>query len=135
MEAALVLPIVISVFVLLIYMIFFQYNRCLTEQDAGALALKGCTLQEEDKGLLMQKLKQYEKDIDFNKYIMWKRDNMDMALEQGVVKVSGGGGLRFPFSDYYQKADDFWHTSVSYENHRINPVSFIRMYRKITGGK
>lgn len=134
-EAALVLPIVISVFVLLIYLIFFQYNRCLLEQDAGALALKGCTVQEEEKDLLMQKLRQYESGINLNKYMMWNQESMDIVLKQDKVKVTGNGELKFPFYNLYQRVDDIWHTSVSFENHRVDPVGFIRMYRKITGGK
>lgn len=39
-EAALVLPIVISVYVFLITMLFLQYDRCLLEQDLAAMLLK-----------------------------------------------------------------------------------------------
>lgn len=40
-EAALVLPIVIAALLFVIYMMLFQYDRCLLEQDMGAIALWG----------------------------------------------------------------------------------------------
>ena len=48
-EAAMVLPIVIAVILMIIYMWFFQYNRCLMEQDTAILALRGSILQAEEK--------------------------------------------------------------------------------------
>ena len=38
-EAALILPMVLGVIILVIYLLFFQYDRCLMEQNVGKLAL------------------------------------------------------------------------------------------------
>lgn len=135
-EAAMVVTITVCVIVLLIYLGFFQYNRCLMEQDMGALALKGCTILAENKEELMRELKQHEGKINWKKYIMWKDVKTEMELAGETVKVSGGGILKIPFRNIYGgKEKNRWRVSVTYENQRIDPVSSIRLYRKITGGK
>ena len=47
-EAALVLPIVIAALLFVIYMMLFQYDRCLLEQDMGAIALWGALVDASD---------------------------------------------------------------------------------------
>ena len=44
-EAAMVMSLVLSVVVMVVYIMFFQYNRCIMEQDVGTLVLKGSTMQ------------------------------------------------------------------------------------------
>lgn len=42
MEAALVLPVVLGVYLFLITMLFVQYDRCLLEQDMASMLIKAC---------------------------------------------------------------------------------------------
>ena len=135
-EAAMVVTITVCVIVLLIYLVFLQYNRCLMEQDVGALALKGCTILAEDKEELMQELKWQEGKVNRKKYIMWKKSKTEIELIGGNIKTSGSGKLRIPFGNIYSGKDkNYWKVSVAYENQRIDPVSSIRLYRKLAGGK
>lgn len=39
-EAAVLYPIVLGVIVLMTYLLFFQYDRCLLEQDMGRAAVR-----------------------------------------------------------------------------------------------
>lgn len=134
-EAAIVLSIVICVIAFLMYILFFQYNRCLMEQDAGVLAVKGCSIQEDDKDALMLALMQYEDKIYREKYIAWDLSDMEMKLEGGTIEVAWQGELKYPFFGVsIGNIGNRWHTTASYENHRMNPVGFIRIYRKLTGG-
>ena len=41
-EAALVLPVVLGVYLFLITMLFVQYDRCLLEQDMASMLIKAC---------------------------------------------------------------------------------------------
>lgn len=134
-EAAMVMPIVIFVIILLIYLVLFQYNRCLMEQDMGALALKGCSMQEDDKEALMQTLGYYANKTDKHKYVMWNMSDAEIKLEAGNIEVTQKGELNFPFSNFMGKIDSRWNATAAYKNQRINPVYYIRMYRKVTGGK
>lgn len=122
-EAAMVFPVVLFVNILLIYLAFFQYDRCIMEQNAGLLALKACTVQENDKEKVMQTLRRYEVDMDGNYYVMWNPGDIEMKLERGRIRVAQSGNLL-----------SLWDAETCYENHRVNPVSVIRKYRKLTGG-
>lgn len=135
-EAAMVVTITLCVIVLLIYLVFYQYNRCLMEMDMGALALRGCTILAENKEDLMLELKRQETEIYQKKYMMWKKGKTEMELEGGTIKVSGSGKLKIPFGSMYGgNGKSHWEASAAYENQRIDPVSSIRLYRKLTGGK
>lgn len=135
-EAAMIMTMVLNVLMILIYIMFFQYNRCLLEQDMGALALKGCTVQAESKEELLQTLKQYESQLYLEKYIVWEHGEVSLELKQDSIKVEQTGNLIFPFAwEGVFDMESQWDTKAVYENKRISPVTFIRNYAKLTGGK
>ena len=135
-EAALIISMIIGVLMLIIYMVFFQYNRCLLEQDMGALALKGCTIQENNKELLWKRLKQYEDEIYWEKYMLWEQGNVEIGLVGAEVRISSSGVVRFPFSNLLEEQiESLWSVETGYKNQRMEPVNFIRMYRRLAGGE
>ncbi len=135
-ESAMVMVLVTAVIVVLVYIMLFQYNRCLLEQDMGSLVLKGCTVQVQDKKELLQRLQEFDSNIDRDKYIAWKQDEVTLKLEYDKVEVAQSGSLLFPFrGNAYFGMQSEWETSIVYENKRISPVTFIRMSKKIMGGK
>ena len=69
-EAAMVMPIVLWVVLFVIYLLFFQYNRCLTDQDVGVLVLRGSILQEESPKERIKKIRGYAEQIYDDKYIV-----------------------------------------------------------------
>ncbi len=133
-EAAMVLPMVIGVLVLQVYLMLFQYDRCLMELDAGTLALRGCTIQEEDKETLMQCLLENAALLDEEKYLSWINNDEQIELTGGKVCVRKSGNLYFPFSELQiGSANEYWSATAEYENRCISPVSFIRTWRKLGG--
>lgn len=132
-EAALVLSVTIWVIILLVYIILLQYNRCVMELDMGALAVKGCTVQAEDKKELLQKLESYKREIYTDKYVAWDGDEINIVLTGDKIKVEQKGYLKIPFKKIEGEA--LWEADAVYENRRISPVSFLRTYRKMIGGK
>lgn len=134
-EATLVLTLTLGVIVVLIYIMFFQYNRCLLEQDIGALALKGCAIQAESKEELLQKLRKYESQIYLDKYIAWECGEVSIELKQDEVKVERAGCVIFPFSgEAFFDLESRWETKAVYENECISPVAFVRAFNKLKGG-
>ena len=134
-EAALVLPMVIGVVLLVLYLLFFQYDRCLMEQEAGALSVRGCALQITDGEELVRQLSLQASKSD-KAYLAWDKENARIRLQKNRVRVECSGGLKFPFRGLILwGGDNVWESSVAYESHRIKPVDFIRNCRKITGGK
>ena len=71
-EAALVVPMVISTILFIIYMLFFQYDRCLMEQDMGALIIWGCSVESSDEEKFKESIRERIQGIYQEKYVAWE---------------------------------------------------------------
>ncbi len=134
-EAAMILPMVLMTIVLIMYLLFFQYNRCLMEQDIGILTLRGIALQVEDNQDRMKQLKEQAAGLYDEKYIAWENSEIELTLEKGTICVEQSGWIKFPFWGGIFKENRVWTTSVIDEKQIISPVSFVRNCRKIAGGE
>lgn len=127
-EAALVMPIVLYVIFMILYLLFFQYNRCLLELDMGIFALRGSLAQAETNEDRAELLRKQAMELDEENYIGWQCGKIQWKLEKGTLQVEQQGALEFPFTE------ELWSVEVNYENHILSPVSFLRYYRKWVGG-
>jgi len=119
-EAALIFPIVLWIYLMLIELVIFQYDRCIQEQDIGILAFRGALMLEEEKEQVLRTLQ--ENNIYKDKYVLFQQDAPHILLDKNRISVKGEGILM---------ADIALTAKASYENERINPVIFIRTYRKL----
>lgn len=133
-EAALVLPVALGVVILIIYLLFFQYNRCLQEQDIGILALRGRVLQTESNEERMRRLREQADDLYTKKYIAWDSGAIELKHGKGTISVKQSSHLQFPFGGM-SHVGDTWETTSEYSNQVISPVPFIRSYRRVIGGQ
>lgn len=133
-EAALLFPFVMGVILFVIYLFFFQYNRCLMEQSAAVMGLRGCTLQISDpKELAARITVQYRNE--FPPFIAWEMQEEEIQIKGNTVSVICKGNQVFPFKGFdFWGGGAGWNSEVCYKNNRISPVTFIRNYRKM-GGK
>lgn len=132
-EAAMVLPMVLMLILIIMYLWFFQYDRCLMEQDVGILALRGISLQAENNEARMQLLREQEDALYREKYIAWECEEIELKSGQGSIRVKQRGWLKFPFG-IMGEGERTIDTAATCENHIVSPVSFIRNCRKIMGG-
>lgn len=136
LEATMVLTLVTGIIVWLLYLMFYQYDRCLADQDTGALALKGCSIQAATKEEILQNVETYALQLDEERYIAWEQGNTNITLKENKIKVEQTGKLVFPFQSIVPgNIRETWEMRSAYENRRILPVSFLRNVRKMTGGK
>lgn len=134
-EASLLISIIIGVILLVVYLLFFQYDRCLMEHTTGVLGVRGCTLQITDKERLLIELMEYSEQKD-KRYLAWDMDEVIVELKGNSVFVKRDGKLRFPFrSMMFWDGDRGWESSVVFKNYRVKPVEFIRNCRKVLGGE
>lgn len=134
-EAALVLPMVLGAVLLVIYLLFFQYDRCLMEQNVGKLAMRGCTFQAANSEEIVARIVAQSRQAD-ERFFAWKLGAVKVTIKGNRVRVERSGELEFPFKRFvFWKTDSTWQSRIVYENHRIKPVEFIRNCRKIMGGK
>ena len=129
-----VLPMVMGALVLLVYLLLFQYDRCLMEQDMGRIALWGSGFETMDEAHAEKGIAEYFQENDWKKYVAWKTTRAEVLLEGNVVRVCGGGQVTFPVPGWnFWNGENEWTAEVSYEYERRNPVRLIRKWRKISG--
>lgn len=130
------MPMVLGTVLLSVYLMFFQYDRCLMEQDLGALMLKGVVFQAADNEQRMKELKIQECEINRNKYIAWEAGEAELKLDKGKIYVKQKGYLQFPFHEWnFWGENSTWETEIAYKNAVRSPASIIRKYRDLTGGE
>lgn len=132
-ESALILPFITCVLVVLLYLLFFQYNRCLLEQDMGSLALKGCSMSGVNKEETGNILRQKAQEIYYDKYIAWEIYDMNVELNGSMVITRCKAALCFPFESPMDDIGRNWKTEVEYKNERSDATYIIRLYRKLGG--
>ena len=133
-EAALVLPLVMSAMLLGIYLFCFQYDRCLLEQDMGSLVLWSGAVAAENAGDTAKTddaVRCRAADIYQEKYVAWKTTGIDIRLEKNRISVFGSGELTFPVPGWNLWNDSsLWKTDTCFLKSRLSPVFYIRQYRK-----
>ena len=135
-EAAFLFPFVLGCLLFVIYSWFYQYDRCLMEQDIGALTLWGSILKTQEKEDLIKQLTEREREADTDKYVAWEQGKTEIKLEKDVIRVKRRGQVKFPFAGLnFWKKDSIWAKETVFENRRIPPALFIRSWRKMIGGK
>lgn len=129
-EAALILPLVLSVILLIVYLLFFQYNRCLMEQDMGILALRGAVMQVQDNVHRVEQLREMAEEANEGKYLAWEMGEVHLTVGKGRVIVERLGQMKVPFRKE-DKEEVWWSTVAKYEDQIVSPVTFIRTYRRL----
>lgn len=132
-ETAMVMPIVLWAILFIIYVLFFQYNRCLAEQDVGILVLRGSVSQEKNNEERIKSLRRYAEQIYDDKYIAWDGSEIQLRIEKGVLHAKQSGEILFPFGKILPDCFVTWEGKASYANHILSPVSFVRNCRKLIG--
>ena len=75
-EAALILPVTLGIYVLLIYAMFFQYDRSLMEKNMAVLAIRGTLLPSDSNEEIMDFIRQQAAEIDKSKYIAFDQESV-----------------------------------------------------------
>ena len=129
-EAAILYPIILSVILLMTYLLLFQYDRCLLEQDIGkATVLSGSkwTLTKEQLNDYMQKKALH---FDEEKYIAWENEDPLWKLEKNDVILEKTGRLRYSFAGM-GTLEKYWSAKASFQVDRISPVFWLRRSRNV----
>lgn len=97
-EAALVLPIVMSVYVFLIIMLFLQYDRCQLEQDMAAMLLKASS----NPGTPQQQLEYLQNltvEWDREKYLWLRPQSPHFTIQGQQIRLDTEGLYTVPMYD------------------------------------
>ncbi|MCM1194281.1 MAG: hypothetical protein NC389_17895 [Acetatifactor muris] len=129
-EAALVFPVVMGTVLFVIFMLLFQYDRCLLEQDLGAAALWGSSQEVSDVTVLEEMVNERMAGIYRGKYAAWEITEWKASLEKNLFSVQGGGRVTFPVPEWnFWSVENIWAAEAHYSCRRLSPVTFIRLCR------
>lgn len=135
-EAALIFPFVMGTLLLIIFLFIFQYDRCLMEQDIGMLVLYAENLNTQDKDEAISLMKSRASEIYWDKYFAWKQEELQITIEKNEICVKGTGTLTFPVPEWnFINRANVWKAKSIQRAIRLNPVDFIRIYRRTEGGE
>ncbi len=133
-EATLIFPFVMGVILLVIYMFFYKYDRCLMEQDYAVVLADGMYRQ----GMDMEERAKYISDkianIYRDEYWAWDEKPARISYDFRKINITGEGEIEFPFRGYkFWKGDNIWEAKRSYSGKYVKKMLGIRTFRKLTG--
>lgn len=120
-EAACILPIVLGIYILLIYGMFYRYDRCLLEQDTALMIMK------EEETLSGRSA---------DRYLAFQWQERQLSREIASVTARAAGKVVVPFGKLKEWTDENgWQLDVTFKKWDIDPTAWIRLYRKAMKGK
>ena len=123
-----VLPITISAVLVVIFLLIYQYNRCLMEQDAGTMALWGSTVELREDVAAETLIQNKMQERHTEKYVVWENTEWNVALKENEFVVSGEGSLTFPVPGWnIWNNENVWSAKAEYCFDRLDEVRYIRL--------
>lgn len=116
----------------LIFMGFFQYDRCIAEQDGRIIVLRATELRGKDKEQVIRTVLG-EGELAGNKKLLFSRGvekKLDVSDDRAKIKISGGVNTILNNFVGTEKLTVFSYTA-EYETKKYDPVGFIRTCRRI----
>lgn len=135
-EAALVMPVSFICILLVIYLWFFQYDRCLVEIDTNAAVMRALVAEAVDNNERMDLIKNYLNEIYDEKYVAWNDDATTMKIARNKICVEREGSVRFPFSFLTPELVDgnqMWSVQSKVKADIMDPAFIVRSIRKLKG--
>ena len=130
-EAALILPVTIGVYLFLIYGMFFQYNRCLLEQDASSLTVRAVQDPQEEPAQIIEKIKRQETLLETKRYMAFLKEESVFEIKGGKVRIEKKGKTRAPFLTFIPLSEQGrFHCTANMQARRTDPCMMIRLLRK-----
>ena len=130
-EAALIIPLVLGILVFLIFIMFYQYDRCLLEQDIGMVVFWGATVRAHNNQQLMEEVQNREANIYWEKYILFYPQEMKASIGNGKVSVEKRGDISILFSGLSTVPGlKSWEITTCYTNRRLSPKFILRSIKK-----
>ena len=135
-EAAIIMPLIFIVIIMLIYVAFFLYNRCIIAQKTYIAALRGCLYEEGVTDKVLDRnayITKQKEDLYENKLIAAQSSYSNVNVEKKEIVIKSGILVKVPFSTLLKKQGykNGWQTSVEKRSFMIDEVDFIRSCKKL----
>ena len=129
-EATFIMTFVLYVCVFILYMGFFQYNRCIMQQNAYRIALRASSFYRDNNKEVFRVADQVADILCSDRYIALTCEREIAVNTEVSVTLSGKmqfPGMLFRFMQGTYKVE----LSIRKDSHCLNPVIFIRTCRQL----
>ncbi|MDD2972334.1 MAG: TadE/TadG family type IV pilus assembly protein [Lachnospiraceae bacterium] len=135
-EASIIMPVIIIITVMLLYLGFFLYDRCIMDQKTYVAAFRGSIYDEELRDNTLDRKRYTEEELSHlydKKILTGKGVTMDMQCDSKMVKVISGTKVTIPFATLLrnQGYENGWNIQVEKKAAILDEVDFIRSCRKL----
>lgn len=131
-EASLIMPMVLFSLFFLIFAGFFQYDRCIAEQDSRVIVLRASEMRGKDEATIIRTVMDKgelagEKKLLFSEGV---QRELHMTNDKAKIKVSGKVNAIWNHLIKEAGMHAFSYTA-EYEAKKYDPVKTIRVYRRL----
>ncbi len=132
-EAAMVLPVVFGAILFLIGIMFFQYDRCLMEQELGVYTIHSSRDKYEKDWWIDQEWRKEQRAEYDNRYLQWEREEFVIEREGNKIITQQSGRYHFLLTNPFVKDGKGYEAQRTFTIHRVNPVLVLRGIKKLQG--
>lgn len=131
-EAALIMPIVWFAVFFLIFAGFFQYDRCVAQQDCKMMVMRASDMREEDEATVLRKIVEKGELADRKKLLFSGSVQKDFRMSKNNVRMRIEGKVNTVLNRLIKETDlKVFAYASEYETEKYDPVRFIRICRRI----
>ena len=120
-EAAVIVPVVFCLNIMLLYLMFFMYDRCIMTQDLYTAAYRQSIVRGRSKG---------GSKIDESRYLMLSECSCSVSGGKNVV-AAGSGAMTIPFSPPFSGVNGRWQIQISMKARHTDPPEAFRRFRRV----
>ncbi len=131
-EATLLMPMVLAVYIFLIYLGLYQYDRCLLEQDCRLIALRGSFLQGQENKEIYWCVNKMFNENNWDKFALSVKNNIAIEVSGENVNAEICRYINVPFvKNIFEGISEEWKIQVAAKSRRLEPATVIRICKKI----
>lgn len=131
LEVSLLFPMILLILIILLYLIFYSYNKTIAFQNASITALYGkCfSYTEIEKEVLVDNMYCVLRNINENQYVALDTLEQEVGIENGKIKIIQSGDMIMPlFNEEINSNLSFIENVIVDE---LDAVFYIRQIRKV----
>lgn len=132
LEAALVMPIAWFSLFFMIFAGFYQYDRCIAEQDGKRIVLRASEMRNKDEAAVIRTVMGNSELAGEKKLLFSDAVEKDLQVTKDRVKIKIGGKVKTILDSFVKNGNfNVFSYEAEYEVKKYDPVHFIRTCRRI----
>lgn len=131
LEAALLMPMVLFTVFFIVFTGFFQYDRCIAEQDGKMIVLRASEMRGKDEAAVIRTVLEKGELAGEKKLLFSEGVQKELYITENSAKIKISGKVRTILEGLVKGPFDAFSYSGEYEVKKYDPVQFIRTCRRL----